>query len=54
MRWPRSHEINTSEIEDASVRDLGEKGDIFRHGCPHRIVNDYSGAMEHCARLTKA
>lgn len=30
------------EIEDASARDLGEKGDVFRYGRPNRIVNDYS------------
>jgi D-threo-aldose 1-dehydrogenase len=30
------------EIEDVSARDLGEKGDVFRHGRPNKIVNDYS------------
>ena len=30
------------EAEDVSARDLGEKGDVFRHGLPNRIVNDYS------------
>jgi D-threo-aldose 1-dehydrogenase len=30
------------ETEDVSARDLGEKGDVFRHGRPNRIVNDYS------------
>ncbi|MDY0744545.1 aldo/keto reductase [Paucibacter sp. R3-3] len=30
------------EVEDVSARDLGEKGDVFRHGRPNRIVNDYS------------
>ncbi len=30
------------EIEDVGARDLGEKGDVFRHGRPNRIVNDYS------------
>lgn len=30
------------EVEDVSARDLGEKGDVFRHGLPNRIVNDYS------------
>ena len=30
------------EIEDVAARDLGEKGDVFRHGRPNRIVNDYS------------
>jgi len=29
-------------IEDVNARDLGEKGDVFRHGRPNRIVNDYS------------
>jgi D-threo-aldose 1-dehydrogenase len=30
------------EVEDVNARDLGEKGDVFRHGRPNRIVNDYS------------
>jgi D-threo-aldose 1-dehydrogenase len=30
------------EIEDVANRDLGEKGDVFRHGRTNRIVNDYS------------
>ncbi|MBR8041383.1 aldo/keto reductase [Burkholderia cenocepacia] len=30
------------EIEDVSARDLGEKGGLFEHGRPNRIVNDYS------------
>ncbi|MEY9359706.1 D-threo-aldose 1-dehydrogenase [Bradyrhizobium yuanmingense] len=30
------------EIEDVDARDLGEKGGVFRHGRPNRIVNDYS------------
>ena len=30
------------EIEDIATRDLGEKGDVFKHGRPNRIVNDYS------------
>ncbi|MEJ8848585.1 aldo/keto reductase [Variovorax rhizosphaerae] len=30
------------EVEDVSARDLGEKGDVFRHGRANRIVNDYS------------
>lgn len=30
------------EVEDASARDLGEKGDVFKHGRPNKIVNDYS------------
>ncbi|WP_372398668.1 aldo/keto reductase [Azospirillum sp. HJ39] len=30
------------EVEDVSARDQGEKGDVFRHGRPNRIVNDYS------------
>jgi D-threo-aldose 1-dehydrogenase len=29
------------EIEDVSLRDHGEKGDVFAHGRPNRIVNDY-------------
>jgi D-threo-aldose 1-dehydrogenase len=31
------------EIEDVSARDQGEKGGVFKHGRPNRIVNDYSG-----------
>lgn len=30
------------EVEDISARDQGEKGGVFRHGRPNRIVNDYS------------
>ncbi len=30
------------EIEDVSARDNGEKGDVFKHGRPNKIVNDYS------------
>ncbi len=30
------------EVEDVSTRDLGEKGSVFQHGRPNRIVNDYS------------
>src|SRR5690349_10065932 len=30
------------EVEDAAVRDLGEKSGVFEHGRPNRIVNDYS------------
>jgi D-threo-aldose 1-dehydrogenase len=30
------------EVEDVSARDLGEKGDLFRHGLPNKFVNDYS------------
>lgn len=30
------------EVEDVSTRDLGEKGDVFKHGRPNKIVNDYS------------
>jgi D-threo-aldose 1-dehydrogenase len=30
------------EVEDVSTRDLGEKGDLFRHGLPNKFVNDYS------------
>lgn len=29
------------EIEDVSLRDNGEKGDVFAHGRPNKIVNDY-------------
>ncbi|QUH01909.1 aldo/keto reductase [Saccharopolyspora erythraea] len=30
------------EVEDPSGRDLGEKGGLFEHGRPNKIVNDYS------------
>ncbi|MFV3128919.1 aldo/keto reductase [Niveispirillum sp. KHB5.9] len=30
------------EVEDVSARDLGEKGEVFKHGLPNKIVNDYS------------
>jgi D-threo-aldose 1-dehydrogenase len=30
------------EIEDVAARDLGEKGGVFKHGRPNKIVNDYS------------
>ncbi|MBB6125164.1 aldo/keto reductase [Sphingobium subterraneum] len=30
------------EIEDGSLRDNGEKGNVFANGRPNRIVNDYS------------
>jgi len=30
------------EIEDVNTRDNGEKGDVFKHGRPNKIVNDYS------------
>jgi D-threo-aldose 1-dehydrogenase len=30
------------EIEDVSARDLGEKGGLFEHGRPNKVVNDYS------------
>ncbi|CAO3424684.1 aldo/keto reductase [Azospirillum doebereinerae] len=30
------------EVEDVAARDQGEKGDVFRHGRPNRVVNDYS------------
>jgi D-threo-aldose 1-dehydrogenase len=29
-------------VEDDGVRGLGEKGDVFKHGRPNKIVNDYS------------
>jgi len=34
--------IILDEIEDVSARDRGEKGEVFKHGRPNRIVNDYS------------
>ncbi|MDN3357687.1 aldo/keto reductase [Actinomadura sp. DC4] len=30
------------ETEDPAARDLGEKGGLFEHGRPNKIVNDYS------------
>ncbi len=30
------------ETEDVSARDQGEKGGIFEHGRPNKVVNDYS------------
>ncbi|MDH0864864.1 aldo/keto reductase [Mitsuaria sp. GD03876] len=30
------------ETEDVSARDNGEKGDVFKHGRPNKVVNDYS------------
>lgn len=30
------------EIDDPASRDLGEKGGVFQHGLPNRVVNDYS------------
>ncbi len=34
--------IILDEVEDASTRDLGEKSEVFKHGRPNKIVNDYS------------
>ncbi|MGG5887958.1 aldo/keto reductase [Falsiroseomonas sp. HC035] len=30
------------EVEDVSARDQGEKSEVFKHGRPNRVVNDYS------------
>lgn len=30
------------EVEDTASRDLGEKGGLFEHGLPNKIVYDYS------------
>ncbi|MFF3641277.1 aldo/keto reductase [Streptomyces sp. NPDC002564] len=30
------------EVEDPAARDLGEKGGLFAHGRPNKIVNDYT------------
>ncbi|GGF61742.1 aldo/keto reductase [Azorhizobium oxalatiphilum] len=30
------------EIEDISARDQGEKGEVFKHGRPNKVVNDYT------------
>jgi len=29
------------EIEDVSLRDNGEQGEVFAHGRPNKVVNDY-------------
>jgi D-threo-aldose 1-dehydrogenase len=34
--------IILDEVEDVNARDQGEKGGVFRHGRPNKIVNDYS------------
>lgn len=30
------------EVENAASRDLGEKGGLFEHGRPNKMVNDYT------------
>ena len=30
------------EVEEAGERDLGEKSEVFKHGRPNKVVNDYS------------
>src|SRR5471030_3446316 len=30
------------EVEDPSARNFGEKGGVFEHGLPNKVVNDYS------------
>lgn len=30
------------ELEDPAARDLGEKGGLFEHGRPHKMVDDYT------------
>ena len=30
------------ETEDPAARDLGEKGGLFEHGRPNKMINDYS------------
>ncbi|KAB1940737.1 aldo/keto reductase [Micromonospora sp. ALFpr18c] len=30
------------EIEDPATRDLGEKGGLFEHGRPNKVLNDYT------------
>jgi len=34
--------IILDEVEDPAARDMGEKGGVFEHGLPNKIVNDYS------------
>lgn len=30
------------EVDEVAARDNGEKGEVFKHGRPNRVVNDYS------------
>lgn len=30
------------EVEDVGARDLGEKSEVFKHGRPNKVANDYS------------
>ncbi len=39
------------EIEDPAARDLGEKGGLFEHGRPSKIVNDYSADADAALHL---
>ena len=32
------------DLEDAGTRDFGDKGDIFKHGRPNKVVYDYTAA----------
>jgi len=40
MEWP--HSLILDEREDTTQRDLGEKGGLFEHGLPNKIVYDYT------------
>jgi len=50
-RYPRDEYVLSTkvgrlildEVEDPAARELGDKGGLFEHGRPNRIVNDYSG-----------
>jgi D-threo-aldose 1-dehydrogenase len=39
--------IILDEVQDPSSRDLGEKGGLFEHGRPNKIVNDYTADATH-------
>ncbi|MFG2479212.1 aldo/keto reductase [Streptomyces fagopyri] len=49
-RYPRDEFVLSTKVgrvildeaEDPSARDLGEKGGLFEHGRPNKMVNDYS------------
>jgi D-threo-aldose 1-dehydrogenase len=34
--------IILDEVDDVSARKHGDKGDIFKYGLPHKVINDYS------------
>jgi len=34
--------IVLDEVDDTTARDNGEKGDVFKHGRPNKVIDDYS------------